>query len=53
MVLLIILFLAFGLPFFYKYPTKEEYKGWKKNATDDQIYEHIQQLRESDEFYAP
>jgi len=48
-----ILFLAFDLPFFYDYPTKNEYEKWKRNATEDQIYEQVQQFREADEFYAP
>lgn len=52
-ILLIILFLAFGLPFLRDYPTKEEYDEWKRNATDEEIYEHIQQFNEEGELYAP
>ncbi|MBI2057935.1 MAG: hypothetical protein HYT63_03050 [Candidatus Yanofskybacteria bacterium] len=53
LILLVILFLAFGLPFLRDYPTKEEYENWKRDATDEEIYEHIQQFNEEGEFYAP
>jgi hypothetical protein len=44
--------LPFALPFFYDYPTKEEYKQWKNNLTDEELEDYMLQQREPN-FYAP
>lgn len=53
LIIAVILFLSFGLPFFYNYPTKQEYEDWKKKATNQEIEDSIYESREQDEFYAP
>ena len=53
LIFVVVLFLAFGIPFLYKYPTKEEYESWKKNAINQEIEDYIYESKEEGEFYAP
>ncbi|MEK7480212.1 MAG: hypothetical protein AAB665_02895 [Patescibacteria group bacterium] len=52
-IVFVFLVLPFILPFFYNYPTKEEYENWKNNLTDEEIGDYVWEQREFGEFYAP
>ncbi|MEK7105802.1 MAG: hypothetical protein AAB895_00405 [Patescibacteria group bacterium] len=52
-VIFIFFILPFILPFFYKYPTKEEYENWRNNLTGEEIEQYIYEQREENEIYAP